>query len=76
MITAGLDMVFDLNFIGLTVSLSIIIVFYAIICLYAHSKFQTNLTMVLTWLLGTAITCVFVGGAIFVIGDIITGKSL
>lgn len=76
MITAGLDMVFNLNFIGLTISLSVIIMFYAFVCLYAHSKFQTHATLVFALLLGTAITCVFVGGAIFVIADIITDMEL
>lgn len=74
MITAGLNMIFDLNFIGLTISLSVIILFYTVVCIYAHSKFQTYITLMLTWLLGAAITCIFVGGAIFVTADIITGK--
>lgn len=76
MITAGLNMIFDLNFIGLTISLSVIILFYTVVCIYAHSKFQTYITLMLTWLLGAAITCIFVGGAIFVTADIITDMEL
>ncbi|XP_036362449.1 chitin synthase chs-2-like isoform X1 [Octopus sinensis] len=71
MITAGLDMVFGITFVVPSILVCLLLLVYMCICMFAPSKIQTYVTIFLIFIFGTAISCVFIGGAVYIIKDII-----
>ncbi|GAB1603586.1 chitin synthase chs-2-like, partial [Argonauta hians] len=71
MIMAGLDMVFHITFLYPTIFMCILVLLYMIVCMLAPSKIQTYVTIVFMCVYGLAISSVFIGGAIYIIKDII-----
>ena len=54
--------------------LGVIVLAYALICIVGGAKTQTRVTFGLTILLGIAMLLVVIGGTVYVIYDISSGK--
>eukprot|EP00106_Octopus_bimaculoides_P019110 XP_014786552.1 PREDICTED: uncharacterized protein LOC106880903 [Octopus bimaculoides] len=62
-------MVFGLSFMVPSILVCVVVLAYMSVCIFTDSKFQTNVTIFLIFIFGTAISCVFVGGAVYIIKD-------
>lgn len=74
MLTAGMDMVFGISFVYFTPAVCAALIIYAILCMNVHTKLQTMITAVLMFALGVSMSCVVIGGVVFVVKDLIKGK--
>ncbi|XP_036356166.1 chitin synthase chs-1-like, partial [Octopus sinensis] len=71
LITAGLDLLFEITFVAPTVLVCMILLGYMIICMFVPTKIQVYITTFLIFVFGIAISCVFIGITIIVARDII-----
>ncbi|KAK7110943.1 hypothetical protein V1264_014736 [Littorina saxatilis] len=72
MITAGMDLVFDVPYIYTTPPLAIVVYLYAFVCTRYSSQVQSGMTSVLTVVLGTTFTSVAVWGSYKIVDGMIS----
>ncbi|ESP04299.1 hypothetical protein LOTGIDRAFT_170891 [Lottia gigantea] len=71
MITAGLELVFDVPYITTTAPMAGIVLMYAIVCIKCSAKTQTRLTSALTVLMGGVFVSVAVWGSYKIVASMI-----
>ncbi|XP_036355895.1 uncharacterized protein LOC118760849 [Octopus sinensis] len=52
-----------------SILVSVVLLAYMSVCMFTDTKFQLKVTTLLIFILGTAVTCVFIGGVAYVIID-------
>ncbi|KAK6166486.1 hypothetical protein SNE40_023162 [Patella caerulea] len=72
MITAGLELVFDVPYITTTAPMAAIVFIYAIICTRTSTSTQTKLTSVLTVLMGSVFVSVAVWGSYKIVASMVS----
>ena len=74
MITAGMELVFDVPYIYTTPPLATIVYSYAFFCTRFSTNAQTALTSVLTLLLGAVFSSVAVWGSYKIVAGMVSGE--